>query len=219
MILGLPVPVFWIWFSAIVYIIAIILFLPALRKEKSELMVAFFAFLAGMAWLHIFLGAGVYWKQMLLSHLGFLGGLIGVVYTLKFPLTAIAESARRPLFNLAILLALAIVGWMLIFPHQFSTMIWVSFLYMIITAGILAGGYMIWKGWQMEDIGSKIKGVGGGAGLLTCCLVADVFVLYTLVVEVTLGVVIGEFFMWLAPIILIVALYLGRAFQKPKSTI
>jgi len=57
--------------------------LPRLRREKTELMYAFFAFLVGMAWLHIFIGAGIYLKQMLLSHIGFLGGLIGATYTFK----------------------------------------------------------------------------------------------------------------------------------------
>lgn len=213
MILGLPTIVFWIWFSAIVYLIAIILFLPALRREKSELAIAFFAFLVGMAWFHIFLGAGIYLGEMLLTHLGFLGGLIGAGYTLRFPLTALAESARRPLLYLAILLALVIVGWMLVFPHQILTMLWVGFLYMITTAGIPAGGYMIWKGFQIEDIGVRIKTIGVGAGLTTCFLVADALALYIIVTGLNL-VWLGEFFMWLASVISIVALYLGKALQK-----
>lgn len=218
-VLGLPVSVFWLWFSALVYIIAILLFLPSFRREKTELMIAFFAFLVGMAWLHIFVGAGVYWKVMLWSHLGFLGGLIGAAYTLKFPLTALAESARRPLFYLALLVVLAIIGWMLVFPHKPSTMIWVGYLYMITIVGILAGGYMIWKSWQIKDIGLKVKGIGGGIGLLTCCFLADVLVLYTLTAGVKLGIVTGHFFMWLAPIILIFVIYLGRYLRKKETPI
>lgn len=217
-ILGLPGAVFWLWFSALVYVITIAFFWGSLRREKTELMQAFFAFLVGMAWLHIFVGAGTYWKQMLLSHIGFLGGLTGAAYTLKFPLSAFGESKRRPLFYLALILALLIVAWMLIFPHKGTTMIWVGYLYMITVVGLISGFYIVWQGIKAKENWTKIKSIGGGTGLITCCLVADVLVLYTLATGIKLVVVSGHFFMWLAPVILIFAIYLGRYLQKVSES-
>lgn len=216
-ILGLPTAVFWLWFSAIVYGIALISIWKPLRQEKSELMYAFFAFLVGMAWLHIFVGAGVYWKQMLLSHIGFFGGLTGAAYTLKFPLSVLSESKRKLLFYFALISAWLIIAWMLIFSHKGSTMIWVGYLYMIFTAGTVSGFYIVWRGIKAKEIGAKIKGSGGGIGLITCCLLADVLVLYTLLFGVKLLVVSGHFFMWLAPIILIAAVFYGRYFKKKRN--
>lgn len=213
-ILGLPTAVFWMWFSAVVYITAIVIIWNPLRREKSELMYAFFAFLTGMAWLHVFIGAGVYWKQMLLSHIGFLGGLTGAVYTLKFPLSALSESKRKPLFYSALVIAWSIVALMLVFPHQNSTMIWDGYLFMIFTAGVAAGFYMVWWGIKAKERGIRIKGVVGGMGISTCCFLADVLVLYSLFFGMQSTVVSGHFFMWLAPIILIAAVLYGRHLEK-----
>jgi len=177
-------------------------------------MYAFFAFLVGMAWLHIFIGAGIYLKQMLLSHIGFLGGLIGATYTLKFPLSALSEPKRKSLFYFSLILALLITLWMIIFPHKTSIMIWASYLYMITVVGLISGFYIVWQGIKAKERWIKVKAIGGGMSLITCCLVADVLVLYTLAAGIKLVVVSGHFFMWLAPIILIFSIYLGRYLQR-----
>jgi len=213
-ILGLPMSVFWFWFSAAIYGVSIILIWKPLRKEKSELVYAFFAFLAGMALLHLFVGAGIYWKQMWLIHIGFLGGLVGAVYTLKFPLLALSEPKRKPLFYTALLAALLTVLWMFLFPHKGSTMIWVGYIFMIFTSGVIASSYIILWGIKSTGNEAKIKGIGGGIGMFTCCFLADILVLYTLFFSTHLLVVSGHFFMWLAPIIVIFFVYLGRVLQE-----
>ncbi len=218
-ILGLPMPVFWFWFSAVIYGIAILLIWKPLRREKSELMYAFFAFLAGMAVLHLFVGAGVFWQQMWLSHIGFLGGLVGAAYTLKFPLLALSEPKRKPLFYTALFSALLVVLWMFVFPHKALTMVWVGYIFMILTSGIVASSYIIWWGSKSTSGEAKIKGIGGGLGMFTCCLIADTLVLYTLFFSTHLLVVSGHFFMWLAPIILIFFVYLGRVLQEKQIQI
>lgn len=77
---------------------------------------------------------------------------------------------------------------------------------------------MVWQGIKAKENWAKVKGVGGGAGLITCCLVADVLVLWTLATGIKLAVVSGHFFMWLAPIILILAIYLGRYLQRVSES-
>ena len=215
-ILGLPEAVFWLWFSASFYMVAIFFFLEPLRKERTELMLSFFAFLAGMAFFHILLGAGLYLNNMLLIHLGAFAALTGAAFTLKFPLTALSESKRKPVFYLALAIAWLIVVWLLIFPHEMKTMLWLVLGYMIVVSGGIAGFYIIWQGLKAKESWVKVKCLGGGGGLFTCCLIADVLVLLV-------GVsVLGEVFMALAPVILILAIYLGRYLQKvsesPKAT-
>ncbi len=212
-ILGLPAAVFWFWFSTLFYLAAILFFWGPLRREKTDLMYAFFAFLVGMAWLHLFAGAGTYWKQILLTHIGFFGGLTGAAYTLKFPLTSLKESVRKPLFHLALVIAWSIVAWMLIFPHSTKAMLWAGYLYMITISGGVAGLYIMWQGIKAKEIWVKVKVIGGGAGLVTCCLVTDVLVLYALTFGITLPIS-GHFFMAFAPVILIFAIYIGRYLQR-----
>jgi uncharacterized membrane protein len=104
-IFGLPGVVFWLWLSAFFYLLTMILFLKPLKKEKNELMLSFFAFLAGMAFFHVFLGAGFYLNNMLLIHLGAFAALTGATFTLKFPLIALAGPKRKPVFYLALAIA------------------------------------------------------------------------------------------------------------------
>lgn len=217
MFFELPVPVFWLWFSALVYLVSIGLFWSSFRRERSQLMNAFMGFLVGMAWLHLFIGAGLYWGQMFLSHIGFLGGLTGVAYTLKFPLSALSESKRKPLFYLGLTSAWLIVGWMLLFPHKPSTMIWVGYIYMITVAGLISSIYIIWRGIKARNTWVKVKGIGGGIGIMSCCFLADILVLYVLVTGISMGVVTGHFFMWLAPIVLIAFVFFGRILEKRSS--
>lgn len=212
-IFNLPPDVFWLWFSTLFYLVTILLFWPHWRTEKTDLMLSFLGFLAGMGWFHLFLGAGTYWNQPLLIYLSFLGALTGAAYTLKFPLTVFKESLRKPIFYLALLVAWLSVIWMPLFPPTPETMIWIVFLYMITISGSIAGFYIVWQGIKTTDLGMKIKGIGGGAGIITCCLAADVLVLAVLSYGLILPFSV-EIPMALAPLILIVAIYLGRFFQE-----
>lgn len=212
-ILGLPQPVFWFWFSAFIFVLSIVLLFPRFRAERSALMSAFFAFLLAMAWLHIFAGLGTLLKQMVWTHIGFFGGLLGVGYTLLFPLSALKQPLRSALLYLALTVAAVISLWMFLLPHESSTMILVGYLYMITIAGIAAGGYILWKGLQMKDRPAKVKAVGGGLGLMTCCLVADVWVLLAIFYGLTIPIS-GHFWMALAPVIILASIYRGRMLER-----
>ncbi|MDO8555318.1 MAG: hypothetical protein Q7R75_02020 [bacterium] len=217
-ILGLPEMVFWLWLSATFYTIASVLFLSHLRKEKNELMYAFFAFLVGMGVFHIFLGAGFYWNSHILIHIGMAAALIGSAFTLKFPFSALINPEkpslmRLALFYLAITIAILTAIWLLIADHPDKIMLDLTFGYMIIATGSIAGTYVIWKGFKQEKTWAKVKSVGGGAGMVICCFIADVLVL-------TQGVsVAGEILMAIAPVVLISSFYLGGYLQKKSKYI
>lgn len=210
-ILGLPGIVFWLWLSALFYLSAIILLLAPLRKEKNELLYALFAFLAGMAAFHVFLGAGFYLNNLLVIHLGVFAALTGAAYTLKFSLASFSESKKKLLFYLALSVAWLIVVWMLIVPHSTETMLWLAFGYMIVVSGGIAGLFIVWKGFQQKETWAKVKFIGSGAGIIICCLVADLLVLFQ-------GTsVLGEILMAMAPVILITAVFYGRYLEKAKT--
>ena len=87
-------------------------------------------------------------------------------------------------------------------------MLWIALSYMIVVSGGIAGISIIWKGFQQKETWAKIKGIGGGAGIVVCCLAADLLILLR-------GVsVLGEVLMAIAPVILLVAIYFGKYLQK-----
>jgi len=208
-ILGVPGAIFWLWFSAFFYSIAVLFFWNPLKKEKTELMYAFFAFLFGMAVFHILLGFGFLWNSHFLIILGAFAALTGTAYTLKFPLTALRNHlARKILFYIALTIAWLIVAWLIIFPHMMETMFWLVFGYMILVSGGISGFYIVWTGFKLKERWLKIKCIGGGSAIITCCFVADLMFLL-------MGMsVLGEIFMALAPMILISSIYLGRYLQR-----
>ena len=207
-IFGLPGEVFLMWSSAFFYAVATILLLVSFGREKTELMYSFLAFLLGMAFFHIFLGAGFYTGNMLLIHLGSFAALTGATFTLKFPLTVLSEPQRKPIFYSALAISWLIIVYLLVFPHDAQTMLWLVLGYMIIVSGGIAGTYIIWQGMNAKETWVKVKCIGGGGGLFICCFVADALVLMS-------GVTfLSEFFMMLAPVVLISSIYAGRYLQK-----
>lgn len=206
-IFGFPAVVFLLWLSAAFYFVTILLLWRPFSQEKSDLMIALNAFLYGMAFFHIFLGAGFYLNNLFLIHLGGFAALTGSAYTLKFPLSAFPQPWRQLGFYLALAVAWSIIVWLLIFTHPLSTMLSVILIYMIIVTGI-AGFYTAWIGIQAKESWVKIKCLGGGVGMLACCFIADLLVLLN---GVTL---LGEILMSVAPIILLAGLFLGHRLQS-----
>lgn len=211
-IFGFPGEVFLLLFSAFFYLVSIFFFLGPLLKEKTELMISLFAFLVGMAFFHIFMGVGFYFDSMLLIHLGAFAALTGSAFTLKFPLTVLDESKRKSIFYIVLAVAWLIVAYLLIFPHEMNVMLWLVFGYMIIVSGGITGVYIIWQGFKVKETWVKVKCIGGGSGLFLCCFIADIIVLL-------FGVsLVSEIFMMLAPVILILSLYIGRYIKKVSES-
>jgi hypothetical protein len=120
-------------------------------------------------------------------------------------------------FYFVLLIGWALVAWMDIWPHlvTIKLMLWLLFGYMILVAGILPGLYLIWTGIKAKSKAAKVKGIGGGAGIISCCLVADLLVLF-----VFMSVAFwSEFFMALSPIILITAVLYGRHLEKARKSL
>lgn len=206
----LPDPVFWLWLSGITFLaMAIILLFGPLRKEKSELMYAFFGFLAGMACFHIFLGAGMYYDNLFLTYIGVLGALTGSAFVLKFPLTEILnKSLRNYLFYIALGIGCLLVLLMILNSYGHEKAMFIASVYMIVVSGAIGGFYIVWKGLHLKEPAMKIKCVGGGCSIVFCCLITHLIV-------ITIGMtLLAKFFMVLTPIVLIFAVYLSRAVEQ-----
>lgn len=203
---GLPAPVFLLWLSAAFYIITIVLLWKHASQEKSDLMTALNAFLYGMASFHIFLGIGFYLNNLFLIYLGSFAALTGSAFTLKFPLSTFQNFWRPVGFYIALTIAWSLIIWLLISTPPVSATISVVLLYMIVVTGF-AGLYTIWVGIRAKENWVRVKCLGGGGGMVTCCLFADLLVLLEGVT------VLGEILMSVAPLILLVSLWWGRRLQ------
>lgn len=210
-VLGIPGEVFLIFVSAFFYVVAVALFWQQYQRSKDELMAAFLAFLAGMAAFHLALGVGSYYQNNSLVLLGLFAALTGSTFTLKFVLARFKEGVRGVLFYvmLGLVWVAFIAALFLVVPVSFvlTATLW----YMIMTTGIIVGMYVVVRGFRSKERPVQIKCVGGGLGMITCCLVADITVL-------TSGVsVLGEALMSIAPIMIIASVYYGRQVEKRQT--
>lgn len=210
-ILGLPGNVFLLWLSASFYVLVILILFRPLKQIKNELILAFNAFLYGMAIFHIFLGAGIFLNNTVLIHFGIFAALTGSAFTLKFPLSSFNNLWQNIGFYTALAAAWVIVLWALLFSIPTDLILKITLAYMIIVTGG-AGFYTIFVGIKSSDPAVKVKCIGGGLGMVTCCFFADLLVFFK-------GVTMfGEFLMSIAPLIVLAGLFFGRRLQKDNSS-
>lgn len=216
-ILGLPSGVFLLWVSSFFFLISSIIILKPLFEKKDKLTTAFFVWLLGMGLLHLFLGLGILLDITTLLHLGVFFGLTGSAYLIRIPFSGLIPRYEKTGFYLVLLAGWIIVAWMFLWPHVHSIelMLRLLFGYMILVAGILPGPYLIWMGIKSKIRAVRTKAVGGGIGIISCCLVADLFVLVAY-----MGVaILPEFLMTIAPIILIASVLYGRKIEKQEEVL
>lgn len=216
-ILGLPSGVFLLWMSSFFFLVSSVIILKPLFEKKDKLTMAFFIWLLGMGLLHLFLGLGILFNTVILLHLGVFFGLTGSAYLIRIPFSGLIPRYEKTGFYLVLLAGWLIVAWMFLWPHVHSIelMLRLLFGYMILIAGILPGPYLIWMGVKSKSRAVKVKAVGGGIGIISCCLIADVFVLFAY-----MGVAFWpEFLMTIAPVILITAVLWGRKIEKQEEAL
>lgn len=207
---SLPTPIFWLWFSGLLFsLMTVLFFLVSYQKQKNELMTAFLGFLVGMASFHVLGGASMYWENPLLMYLGSLGAVTGSAFVFKFPLTsAVNKRVQQRLFFLVL-----VTGWLLVLAmlitnvDTITSMAWAS-IYMIMFSGSISGTYIIWKGFRLNDPDLKIKCIGGGCSIWFCCFLTHVIVL-------TIGMTgLAKFFMVMTPITLVASVFVGAQLSK-----
>lgn len=212
-IFGLPGSVFFLWMSAIFFTITFLVFWKGYRGqgERDELTTAFTAFLLGMAIFHIILGAAELYKNEALILLAVLVAFIGSTYTLRFPLSTIKEPWRSWIFYSVFAGTLLYMIAAVIYSYPIDSVVKTVFWYMIIASGGVSGLYALKKGFEAKTQSVRIKCIGGGAGIITCCLVADLMVVFAGVT------IIGEMLMSAAPVILLGSVIHGRRQEEKEQ--
>ena len=207
MVLGLPWEVALMFGSGIFYIICAALIWKPFREEKNELMGALFAFLVYQALAMIFMGLGMHTMNMMYDNIGSLAILIGSVYMLKFPFSSFSERTRKVFFMLSVIVVLVLFVWFITSPAREMQLMNFSIWYDVIINGVVVGCFMILVGLRTTQQWLKIKAVGGGTGVASCCIVANV-------ATISGAVVLSSVFQFLAPIIIVGSIVAGRKKQK-----
>lgn len=205
---GIPLQIIIMWSAGTLYALAAISFLISFHKEMAnELMQALFAFLLSMALALNLMGTGEYSQNMIFGYLGTLSILVGSVFILKFPLTVFPASSRKTLFRFILLSVLVIFIWMV--TSQTGRQLMPQFImwYMIIANGLVAGFFIFFAGLRSKEKALKIKAMGGGMGIASCCIVSHI-------ASISGAIILSAIFQFLSPILLMLTLFVGHHYQK-----
>lgn len=176
-ILGVPFVTFVLWITAATNFIGAGMVYPSFRREKENLINSFFVWILGMALMHVFIGVGVWTGNMNWTKFGFFFGLTGSAYIGRIAFLTFTPKFERGGFYVLLIIAWLIILGLLIIPHLPTTMLWLSFGYMIVVAGIIGSLSLIYIGIKATDKIAKVKAYFGGSGIISCCLIADAMVL------------------------------------------
>lgn len=210
-IFGIPLGIAGMWGAGIIYLLVAISFIISFRREMAnELMVALFTFILSMALALMLMGTGEYLQNMLFGYLGSLSILIGSLFMLKFPLTVFPLPTRKNLFRLLLGVVLLIYIWMVISETGRQLMPHFIMWYMIVVNGLVVGFFIFFVGIRSRERALKIKATGGGLGIASCCVVSHV-------AGMSGALLLSMVFQFIAPIILILSLLVGRHYQRQSE--
>ena len=205
-IFGLPTAIALMYGAALFYFVGIIVTWKSYRAEPNELMGAFMAFLFSMGLALFLMGSAEYLAQPMLGAAGTLAILIGSVIMLRFPLSLTRQPLQSFLFYVSMVVAIAFfVVMMATKTGQAYTMPMIMW-FMIIVNGIVVSFFVIYAGVKSKEQWFKVKAVGGGAGIATCCLASHV----ALMVGAPL---LSAAFQFAAPVIIVASIQLGKSLQ------
>lgn len=211
-ILGIPTVIALMWVAALSFgICAVLFYLYVFRKEpRNEMTITLFAFLINMVLTLTFMGFGMYLNNILLIDLGALSFLVASVFMLRFPLTAFPMNIRNGIFYFMLFLSLMLFVWIVISPTGFNAIIpiitWVN----LGLNGLVTGFFVFVVGLKAKERWLKVKATGGGLGVMTCCVAAEVTFLAG-------SAFLTGLFNFIAPIILTISVLLGRHYQQKSQ--
>lgn len=195
------------WGAGTFYLLGAVLFWRAFREDKGDLMTALFGFLVSMMAALFLMGAGEYRKVMLFGYLGAFAVLIGSAFMLKFPLAALPEKFRSTGFRIVFLAVLLLFAWMVVFPSGQKLMPQFIMWYMIVVNGVVVGFFIFFAGLVAKERWFKVKAIGGGAGIASCCVASHV-------ASMAGVVLLSAIFQFMAPLIIVISIFAGRYYQR-----
>ncbi len=224
LILGLPNPVFFLWLSAFFYMIAILFLLKRFLKENTKLLDAFYIYLEGMFLMHVFFGMALFVPSAanVMYLFGFVSVVIGSAFSTRFLLYSEFPNYEKKLFYAILAIGLIILAYPVAIDGISTVGMTLAMLYLIVFTGVSSSMYLVYVSDREVDMGSKIKGLGGGIGMFLSSGVASTAILFGgLTAQITLFeriFHIPQFFMALSPIVILASIILGRYADKSMIT-
>lgn len=203
MVLGLHLESFLMLASGVFYIICAMLLWKPFRKEGNELIGALFAFLLYQAVNMFFMGLEMQTMNMMYSNIAAIAVFIGSVYMLKLPISPLSKNTRKGLFLSSLVIVLAIFAWFMMEPERQMSLMHFVLWYDIVVNGIMVGGFMILLALKTREKVLKVKALGGGTGVVSCCIVSNGAMLGG-------AMITSSIFGFLAPIIILGSLVFSR---------
>lgn len=209
MVMGFHLDVLLMLVSGIFYLICALVLIKAIRREKNELLNALFAFLLYQAFAMFFMGMEMHTMNMVYGNIASLAVFVGSAYMLKFPLSKLSMQTRRILFLLILVAALAVFAWFMQTPERQMSLMHFVLWYDLVANGIIVGGSIIFFGIKAAERSAKRKALGGGSGVVSCCIAAN---------SAMLGgaMLTSAVFQFLAPVLILLALKSRKT--EPAST-
>ena len=204
---GLSMEVFLMMLSGVFYLMCAYFLWKPFRQEKNELMGALFAFLVYQAVSMFFMGIEMHTMNLMYGNIATLAVFIGSVYMLKFPLSYLSERVRRIWFRVFLIAVLSLFVWFIQTPERQMAMMHFTLWYDIIVNGIVVGGFILFIGLRAVGRFLKIKAIGGGTGVISCCVVANAAMLGG-------AFLTSAVFQFLAPVVILWSLAFARRKQK-----
>jgi hypothetical protein len=209
MFLGYPVEISIMFLAGVVYLVCAAIIWKPMRKERNELIGALFAFLIYQALAMILSTIGMETMNMTLENLSALAIFIGSAYMLRFPFSYFGSVTRKILFTLSLIAVFVLFGWFISSPDREMQLSHFITIYDIVVNGIVVGFFMFRSAIIARDSWVRVKAMGGGAGVASCCVVSNI---------ASLGgaFTLSSVFAFLAPVIIVSSLMLGRRMQKQR---
>ncbi len=182
--------------SGIFYLICALALIKPYREEKNELLGALLAFLVYQTISMIFMGMEMHTMKMIYSNIAGLAIFIGSAYMLKFPISSLPEKARKITFLAVLVITLAIFAWFMTTPERQMDLMTFVLWYDIVINGIIVGGSIILFGIKASERKTKLKALGGGTGVLSCCVASNAAMLGG-------ALFASAFFQFLAPLLIL----------------
>lgn len=207
MVLGLHLESFLMLASGVFYIICAMFLWKPFRKEGNELVGALFAFLLYQAVNMFFMGLEMQTINMMYSNIAALAVLLGSAYMLKFPFSSFSRGVRRVLFLLSLIVVIGIFAWFMQTEEKQMMLMDFVLWYDLVVNGIMVGGFMILLALRTSEKILKVKALGGGTGVVSCCVVSNGAMLGG-------AMITGSLFSFLAPVAILSSLMFSRKKQE-----
>src|SRR5690606_4567976 len=126
-------------------------------------------------------GYAIWVGDLLFLRLSFFPTIFGSAYLARVPLTSLFAKLGDKLFYLLLAVSLLLGASLFIFNMDMMMSMEVMMYYMIGVAGLFAGGFLVLLGlFRVKNRSDKIRSVGGGFAVMSCCFLSHIFSLSSL---------------------------------------